>query len=156
MLSTHGPEARLRAIRNRSRRASSLKDPTGETVVCCRKLRSDCHAWLGSAQKELGVVFACCDVLFFLFLEKRYAAHFIHTGCCWLVTQAFLTLCEPMDCCPPASSVHGISQTRIQEWAAISFSRGSSPPRDQTHISCTAGRFFTTEPQGKPCHSVSL
>ena len=41
-----------------------------------------------------------------------------------------------MDCSPPSSSVHGISQTRILEWVAISSSRGSSRPRDQTHISC--------------------
>ena len=46
---------------------------------------------------------------------------------------------------PPDSSVHGISQARILEWVAISFSRGSSQPRDWTHISCTAGRFFIWE-----------
>ena len=40
--------------------------------------------------------------------------------------QSRLTLCDPMDCSPPGSSVHGISQTRILEWVAISFSRGSS------------------------------
>ena len=40
------------------------------------------------------------------------------------------------------SSVHGILQERILEWVAISSSRESSPPRDQTHISCIAGRFF--------------
>ena len=49
----------------------------------------------------------------------------------------------PMDCSPPGSSVHGISQTRILEWVAIPFSRGSSQPRDWTWISCMAGRFFT-------------
>ena len=55
---------------------------------------------------------------------------------CWLVAQSFLTLCNPMDCSPPDSSVHGISQARILDWVAISFSRGSSQPRNQTHISC--------------------
>ena len=50
----------------------------------------------------------------------------------------------------PASSVHGILQSRILEWVAISSSRGSSQPRDGTHISCIAGGFFTTEPPGKP------
>ena len=44
---------------------------------------------------------------------------------------------------PPGSSVHGISQTRILEWVAIYYSRGSSQLRDQTHISCTGGRFLT-------------
>ena len=46
------------------------------------------------------------------------------------------TLCNPMDCGPLCSSVHGICQTRILEWAAISFSGGSFQPRDQTCISC--------------------
>ena len=49
-----------------------------------------------------------------------------------------------MNCSLPGSSVHGISQARILEWIAISFSRGSSWPRDQTCISYIAGRFFTT------------
>ena len=55
-----------------------------------------------------------------------------------------------MDCSPAGSSAHGNFQARILERAAISFSRGSSPPRDQTWVSCIAGRFFTTEPPGKP------
>ena len=50
--------------------------------------------------------------------------------------------CDPMDFSPPGSSVHEISQARILEWVAISFSRGSSQPRDQTQVSCIAGRFF--------------
>ena len=63
------------------------------------------------------------------------------------------TPCDPVDRSPPGSSVHGILQARIPEWAAISFSRGSSQPRDQTCISwgsCFADRFFSTEPPGKP------
>ena len=59
-----------------------------------------------------------------------------------LVTQWCLTVCYPMDCSLPGYSVHGISQARILEWAAISFSRGSSQPRDQTQVSCIGGRFF--------------
>ena len=46
-----------------------------------------------------------------------------------------LTLCNPMDCSPPGSSVHGILLARILEWVAMPSSRGSSQPRDQTHIS---------------------
>ena len=53
-------------------------------------------------------------------------------------------------CSLPGSSVHGICQARILEWVDISFSRGSSQPRDRTHISCIAGGFFTAEPPGKP------
>jgi len=48
------------------------------------------------------------------------------------------------------SSVHGISQARRLEWVAISFSWELSQPRNGTHISCLAGRFFITEPPGKP------
>ena len=58
-------------------------------------------------------------------------------------------LCNPMDCSPPGSSVHGISQARMLEWVAVSFSRGSSKLRGQTRISYIAGGFFTTEPPGK-------
>ena len=50
-----------------------------------------------------------------------------------------LSLCDPVDCGPPGSSVHGILQARILEWVAISFSRGSSRPRDQTLVSCISG-----------------
>ena len=49
-----------------------------------------------------------------------------------------------MDCSPPDSSVCGILQARILEWVAISFSRGSPWPKDQTQVSCIAGRFFIT------------
>ena len=65
------------------------------------------------------------------------------------------TLWDPMDCSPPGSSVHGISQTRIVQWVAISSSRGSSRPRDWICIPCTAGEFFTTEPPGKPSDITS-
>ena len=49
----------------------------------------------------------------------------------------------PVDCSPPSSSIHRILQARILEWVAISFSRGSSQPRNRTQVSHTAGRFFT-------------
>ena len=63
-----------------------------------------------------------------------------------LVAQLCPTLCDPMDCSPPGSSVHGILQSRILEWVAMPSSRGSSQPRDWTQVSCIAGKFFTTEP----------
>ena len=52
------------------------------------------------------------------------------------VTQSRQTLCDIVDCSLPGSSVHGILQARILEWVAISYSRGSSWPKDGTHISC--------------------
>ena len=57
-----------------------------------------------------------------------------------VATKSRLTLCNPMVCSPPGSSVLGISQARTLEWVALSFSRGSSHPRDHTCISCT-GRW---------------
>ena len=59
------------------------------------------------------------------------------------VIHSCLTLCNPMDCSLPGSSVRGILQARILEWVAMPFSRGSSQPRDWTQASCIAGRFFT-------------
>ena len=52
-------------------------------------------------------------------------------------------LCHPMNCSLPGSSVHGILQARVLEWVAISFTRGSSQPRDRTRVSRIAGSRFT-------------
>ena len=60
------------------------------------------------------------------------------------VAQSCPTLCNPMDCSLPHSSVNGIFQTRVLEWVAISFSRGYSWPRDRTQVSHIVGRCFTT------------
>ena len=62
------------------------------------------------------------------------------------VTQLCSTLCYPMD-----YIVQGILQARIQEWVAFPFSRGSSQPRDWTHVSCIAGGFFTSWATREAC-----
>ena len=54
------------------------------------------------------------------------------------------TLCNSMDCSLPGSSVHGILQARILEWIAMPSSRGSTPLKDWTQVSCIADSFFTT------------
>ena len=59
------------------------------------------------------------------------------------VVQSCPTLCDPMDCSLPGSSLHGIFQARILEWVAISLSRRSSQPRDWTQVSCIVGKHFT-------------
>ena len=59
------------------------------------------------------------------------------------LNQSYLTLCDLIDCSLPGFSVHGTLQARILKSNAISFSKGSSPPRDWTRISCIAGGFFT-------------
>ena len=59
-----------------------------------------------------------------------------------VVAQLYPTLCDPKDCSPPGSSVHGILQARILEWLAVPFSRGASRPRDQTLVSCTGKQIL--------------
>ena len=59
------------------------------------------------------------------------------------VTESWLTLCGPMDCSLPGSSVHGILQAILLEWVAVPFFRGSSQLRDWTHVFHITGRFFT-------------
>ena len=89
-------------------------------------------------------------------LQARNEVSFLSDLCSWTCIwwwfhhSVMSRSCGPMDCSPPSSSVHGISQVRILEWVAISFSRESSRPRDQAHVSCIAGKFFTTAPQGNP------
>ena len=67
------------------------------------------------------------------------------------VAQSGTTLCDPMD-----YTVHGILQTRILEWVAVPFSRGSSQPRDRTQISRIAGGFFTSWATREALHMAYL
>ena len=60
-----------------------------------------------------------------------------------LVAPSCPTLCDPLGCSPPGSSVHGILQAWILKWVAIYFSSGSSRPKDRAWISCIVDRFFT-------------
>ena len=76
-----------------------------------------------------------------------------HTHVCVCVCVISLVMsdsCDPMDCSPPGSSVHGILQARILEWVAISFSRGSSHAGIKSGSPAFTGGFFTAEPPGKP------
>ena len=65
------------------------------------------------------------------------------------VAQSCPTLCHPMDCSPPGSSIHGILLARILEWGAIAFSRRSSQPRDQTGSPALQIDTLPSEPPGK-------
>ena len=80
----------------------------------------------------------------FTLLEIQLTSEPIHLWVKWVseVAQSCLTLCDPMDCSLSGSSAHGIFQARVLEWIAISFSRGSSQPRNQTRVSRIAGRRF--------------
>ena len=76
----------------------------------------------GSQGRSQGIVYGeWCKCLF---------VHYLHS-------------CDPMDCNPPGSSVHGILQAEILEWVVTPFPRESSKPRDRTQVSCIAGGFFT-------------
>ena len=100
--------------------------------------------------------------------KRRFCRARMTTVCS--VAQLHLTLCDPMDCSPPpwgrtgdpmdcgppGSSVHGILQARILEWVTMPSSRGSSQPRDRTHVFCIAGGFFTTGSPGKPRMTTML
>ena len=75
-----------------------------------------------------------------LYLALKWLSHRWHMSS---IAQLCLTLWDPMDCNLSDSSVHGILQTRMLEWIAISFFRGSSWHRDWSQVSCIAGRYFT-------------
>ena len=89
-------------------------------------VQTGCISW-----EQGDVLHWCCPIA--LLCEPRSESVKV------LVSQSCLTLCHPMDCSLPGSSVHGILQVRMLEWVAISFSRASSWPRD----ACIAGRLFT-------------
>ena len=81
---------------------------------------------------------------------KRAAYNFLVTIIrvnVYMHAQSYLTLCDQMDCSLPESSVHGISQARILEWVAISFSWGFSQPRASPGLQ---GDFLSLVPPGKP------
>ena len=82
------------------------------------------------------------------YIWKLYNLYILHNVVVVLLSHVWL-FCHPMDCSLTGSSVHGVSQGSILEWAAISFHMGFSQLRGQTHVSCIAGWFFTSELPGK-------
>ena len=95
-----------------------------------------------------------CQHHFNKYVLKRYSPGLCLTVLVRVCMHSCVRLCDPMGCSLPGCSVHGIFQARILEWAAISSSRGSSPPRNQIRVFCVSctgrQRFFTTVPPGKP------
>ena len=127
-------------------RYSNLKMPKSHSqpsafVVLHQWIQQPWIIWHCSYWKEL-YINRPTQLKLVLFYGKLYIhfIFFIHYLDCFhilkvLVTQSRLSLCDPMDCGPLGSSVHGILQARILEWIAFSFSRGSSWPRDRICIS---------------------
>ena len=107
---------------------------------------STCLCYVSSVNTYLALQLTCREVISSWLMG-------LHLRCCSIygtafqewseVAQSCPTLCYPMDCSLPGSSVHGIFQARILEWVATSFSRGSSRPRDRTRVAHTVGRCFT-------------
>ena len=111
-----------------------------------RKANSHRHSELWAVKvKKLGMFRPAHCFLDLLCSQKRerikYSFLFFFLCTYYQSLQSCPTLCDPMDCRPPGSSVHGILQARILEWVVMPFSRGSSPLRDWTHVSCT-GRWI--------------
>ena len=102
--------------------------------------RQYCLSWLSFC--ILFTLFQPCGILILKSLnsQRRFLESTFSTV---LVIQSCLTLSNPIDCSSPGSPVRGILQARKLERVAISFFRGSSQPRNQTQVSCIAGRFFT-------------
>ena len=95
-------------------------------------------------------------VLPFKFNANQYAQNVNFEMCEHAqLLQSCSTLCNPVDCSPPGSSMHGILQARILEWVANPFSSESSWLRDRTRVSCIAGRFFTIWKWKWSCSVVS-
>ena len=80
----------------------------------------------------------CCDFI----LRFHFVLIFPESESESEVAQSCPTLYDPVNCSVPGSSILGILQARILEWVAISFSRGTSQPRDRTQVSRIAGRHF--------------
>ena len=106
-----------------------------------RLLMDSLFQWLVKRQLEYSKLF--------LIIAKHYkhpGAHqlpnLLSIPMLWFVAQSCLTLCDPMDCSPPAPLPMGILQARIRKWVAMPSFRGSSQPRDQTQVSCIAGGLF--------------
>ena len=93
-----------------------------------------------TATPSSSAVLICLPLLSILLSIYIYLCIYVHIHntfcCCCSVGKSCPTLCNPKDCSPPGSSVHGTFKARILEWVVISFSRGSSWPRNHTRISC--------------------
>ena len=87
-------------------------------------------------------------LIYTIFFVSQYPYKVVNNACMHAHSfQSCLTFCDPIDCSPPGSSVHGILQARTLEWVARTCSRGSSQPRDQTHVpyvSCIGTQVITS------------
>ena len=149
--------------------------PAPQTCSCSLKLRAELAHNTGTQGRVLILTFPCLllrsppyyrwrnwgpermsNLLAVTQVARNRAGIPRESGPCYqdvilwaLVAQLCPNLCDPIDCSPPGSSLHGILQARILEWVAIPFSRGPSWLRDWTRVSHTAGRSLPSEPPGE-------
>ena len=117
-------------------------------IMCCHVTWTIIIKWtFGSkllcSQETIlsGVLNSCCVFFLKIHRKERMTIGFVCLEVKWSeVAQSCPTLCNPVDCSLPGFSVHGILQARVLEWVTISFSRGSSRPRDRTRVSHIGGR----------------
>ena len=119
----------------------SIRVFSNESVICIRWPKFWSFSFsISLFNKFSGLISVMIDWLDLLAVQGTFKNLFQHHsqkhGGGGLVTQSCPTLCDPMDGNLQGSSLHGISQPRTLEWVAISFSRGSSQPRNQTQVSC--------------------
>ena len=128
----------------------------GHSGPCARVLLWALEPWLGVGTFSISALFSRAHrALITVPAPEGWARTNLKVS----VAQSCPALCDPVDCSLPGSPVHGILQARVVERVAIPFSRESSQPRDQTHVSCSsciAGGFFTGEPPGKPLYSPTF
>ena len=126
-----------------------LADYSGSSV--CLQIASLLSCLLNCLLERELVLIPDKLLVLFKVLHKLISVFILLLLVSWLVAQSCPTLCNPMYCSPPVSSIYGILQARILEWVAISFSRGSSWPRDQTQVSCTGRQIlYCLSHQGSP------
>ena len=130
----------------------NLKTQKNWWCSSCSSLKAEDQCFLQTSQTEKSNSFSLS--LFILirlstvwmrptYIEEGnlfYSVYWFECWKGWLLSRVRL-FCDPMECSPPGSSVHGILQARTLEW--LDFSRKSCWPRDWTQVSCIAGRFFT-------------
>ena len=138
-------ELEWRVYGNSSHSPNKFPKVWNDFKINCRKM----FQWLKnfkSNYSEILIIFRVSEGL-------RKMIQMAHDGIypSYEVAQSCPTLCDPMDCSLPGSSVHGIFQARLLEWVAISFSRGCFLPREQTQVSCIAGRCFTVWATREAC-----
>ena len=135
---------------------------------------NDIKAWadispkqsLGGPRKQTRAIFWCGDPTSCYFSENQvlpFSSNLYAYDVLWSqgahycsVTQSCPTLFDSMNCSPPGSSVHWIFQARILEWVTISFSRGSSWLKDQTHVSCIGRRVLYHWATRKVCSLIGF